>query len=423
MLPTVRLIQVGDIHLPSAVKSQRNIDQKDRRFSVELRNIISSFPIKVVFKKIHEILDSEQIDAILFMGDMTDIGSLENYERAINFVANSLQIGDGRTHSHIPVGIVPGNHDINRDLAKKPGLVTKFQPLNEHLQKHKLPCLPIENTISIPIKKKNAAVDINLMNSCWGCGANEYVPEEFRNEIQTAINNAIETGDEKHIETYYDRQLDTPAFSNKSINDIINRANSIQHDQLLILVAHHNALPQRLTRISPYTELVNSGTLRASITECKRPTIYLHGHIHEDPVEVISNPDGGNMLCISAPIVSEGFNEIEIRFTASGVPLACRISRWRFNPSGILHKHKSISLPLIEGRRRSSNKILTEIYMYLLKNRECYWSELTNYSPPFFNNNNESSIQECIELLLADNTIVVENYDMTPQNWIIRASL
>ena len=134
MLPTVRLIQVGDIHLPSAVKSQRNIDQKDRRFSVELRNIISSFPIKVVFKKIHEILDSEQIDAILFMGDMTDIGSLENYERAINFVANSLQIGDGRTHSHIPVGIVPGNHDINRDLAKKPGLVTKFQPLNEHLK-------------------------------------------------------------------------------------------------------------------------------------------------------------------------------------------------------------------------------------------------------------------------------------------------
>jgi len=78
MLPRLRILQIGDLHLPTAARVNRNIDQKDRSFSVELRNIISSVPIKVVFRQIYKMITDGHCHAILFMGDLTDLGSLEN---------------------------------------------------------------------------------------------------------------------------------------------------------------------------------------------------------------------------------------------------------------------------------------------------------------------------------------------------------
>lgn len=78
---------------------------------------------------------------------------------------------------------------------------------------------------------------------------------------------------------------------------------------------------QRMTRLAPYTELVNSGAVRASLMEAGRPILYLHGHIHTDPVEVLSVPGGDALVCISAPAAEDGFNIIEVVFTRSGKPL------------------------------------------------------------------------------------------------------
>ena len=61
---------------------------------------------------------------------------------------------------------------------------------------------------------------------------------------------------------------------------------------LSVIVAHHNLLPQRLPRLAPYTELVNGGALRASLGELGKPVLYLHGHIHEDPIEILRSPGG-----------------------------------------------------------------------------------------------------------------------------------
>jgi len=57
MLIRLRVLQIGDIHLPSAMRTGPRIDQKDASFSVELRNLISSVRIKVVFRQIYEILE------------------------------------------------------------------------------------------------------------------------------------------------------------------------------------------------------------------------------------------------------------------------------------------------------------------------------------------------------------------------------
>src|SRR3546814_9600776 len=73
-LPRVRLLQIGDLHLPTAARTERTVDQKDRTFSVELRNVISRQPIKTVFKRIYRMCEDKNVDGILLMGDMTDFG-------------------------------------------------------------------------------------------------------------------------------------------------------------------------------------------------------------------------------------------------------------------------------------------------------------------------------------------------------------
>lgn len=422
-LPRVRLMQIGDLHLPSAAKTERTVDQKDRTFSVELRNVISRQPIKTVFKRIYRICEAGEVDGVLLMGDMTDFGKLDGYQAGLAYVANALQLGNGRRNASIFCGIVPGNHDIDRELAKKPGMTAKFAPLNAALGFAGLGQIPVEQSIIKQVGPIDAACSIVLMNSCWGCGAVEYIPAEFRVSIGAAIEAAIATGDPKILSAYYDRQFDTPAFSDASISHLVEVAGSLPKNQQLVVVAHHNLLPQRLTRLAPYTELVNSGAVRASLMEARRPILYLHGHIHTDPVEVISVPGGDVLVCVSAPAAEDGFNMIEIVFTRSGNPLVGHVLPWSFDKSGVLRRGERLTVPLIGRRRRSLDDGLAKVYAYLLSARQCYWSDLWRECGQHFPSDIEGKLEECIELLMADQSIMVENYDAKPDSWILEARI
>ena len=423
MLIRLRVVQVGDVHLPSTMKTGRRIDQKDPSFSVELRNLISSVPIKVVFRQIYKILEDGGVSGLLMMGDLTDQGDLLGYEKTCHFIANSLQLGGDRRHAGVEVGIVPGNHDVNRSLALQPGLSTKFDPLNVALIKASLPQLPVQQNLLMPISNGDCQLSISLLNSCWGCGAREYIPEEFREGIGKAIEDTLRKGGAKTLKIYYDRQFDTPAFSEESIVNIVQTGRSLQMSTLMVIVAHHNLLPQRQPRIAQYTELVNSGAMRASLCELDRPIVYLHGHIHADPIEVITGPKASPLICISAPAAEDGFNLLDFVFTRSGMPLSCQITPWRFDQSGILHESQKVTISLLGKRRRSHDSTLNQIYSHMLSKREMYWKDLIAMSPPFFTSDVESQTREAIELLIADASVLVENYDSTPGNWIIRAGI
>lgn len=423
MLSKIRLLQIGDVHLPTAAIAKRNVDQKDRAFSVELRNVISSMPTKVVFKQIYKLLEDDSVHALLFMGDFTDRGGLDNYERSVAFLANALQIGDARNHAGVQVGIVPGNHDINRDLAKQPGLTTKFAPLNKYLLKHRLPAMPVERTVSMAVRHGCGRLDISLMNSCWGCGASEYIPTEFREGIGQAIEASIAASGTAALQAYYDRQFDTPAFSNESIEEIVQRAGSVDRNALMIIATHHNLLPQRLTRLAPYTELVNSGALRSSLLQARRPIVYLHGHIHEDPIEIMSTPGGETVISIAAPAAEDGFNLLEFNFTRAGLPLSCHVNPWRFNPAGILCRGSPSSISLLGRRRRSHDASLAKLYAHLLATGESYWTDLVNFAANLFSMDVEDNLREALELLVADDSVALENYELVPTNWIVRAKI
>lgn len=422
-LPRTRILQIGDVHLPSAARTSRSVDQKDRTFSVELRNVISRQPIKTVFKRLYQLCSSGAVDGVLLMGDMTDFGRIEGYRAGLNYVANALQLGSGRRNQSIVTGIVPGNHDIDRELAKLPSMTAKFAPLNAALHEAGLEPIPVEQSVVRELGSLDAPCTAVLMNSCWGCGALEYIPQEFRTGVGAAIEAAIAAGDAKVLGAYYNRQFDTPAFSNDSVEHLVEQSAFLPKERQLLVVAHHNLLPQRLTRLAPYTELVNSGAVRASLMEADRPVLYLHGHIHTDPIEVMSVPGGDVLVCISAPPAEAGFNLLEIVFTRAGNPLASHIVPWTFDQSGILRQGQRRTIPLIGRHRRSMDDGLAKVYSYLLAKRQCYWADLVRDCGSNFSNDVEARLQECVELLMADGSIAVENYELRPESWIVEARI
>jgi Icc-related predicted phosphoesterase len=422
-LARIRVIQVGDLHLPLTASERTNLDDKDSAFPTQIKKAISASPTKTVYKKLYELIQSGEYDTVLFMGDLTDKGHLKSYSGAVNFLAQSLQIGKGRKNASQKVGFVPGNHDINRELSSRPDLREKFAPLNESLNSAGLPPLPVFNEVELFVSQGPASAKIILMNSCWGCGAREFIPEMFRETIADAINKIMGSGGVKELSQYYNRQLDTPAFSNESVTRIYQSRQSTPEDTLEVYVAHHNLLPQRLTRLAPYTELVNSGAMRATLTSGSKPTIYLHGHIHEDPVEIVRTPSGANLISVAAPMSSDGFNIIEFVFTESGLPLACMITPWRFNPAGIFGSSSPILTSLLSGRRRSRSPSVPNLLIFILERQSVFWSDIESHPRPFYENQTEALLLEGIETLKADDLIVIDNYTMSPKNWIVRSNI
>ncbi len=423
MLTRLRFIQIGDVHLPSASTAMGVVDSKDPRFPTSLQQIIARQPLKQVFRCVHDLIAKGSADCVLFMGDLTDYGKLPGYQACTDYLAEALQLGIGRVHAHIPVGIVPGNHDIDRALARQPGSTAKFAPLNAALASSGLPKLPVTSTIKMEISANGASADVHLLNSCWGCGEEEHIPEIFRPNLLKAIDDTFagaEAADAKKL--YYDRQLDTPAFAEDTISTVVNDLSKMG-SRVAVLVAHHNLLPQRMTRLAPYTELVNSGALRSSLLEIKGATIYLHGHIHDEPIEVISQPGGGRVVVVSAPEALSGFNYLEILYTKSQTPLCARVTPYRFDKSGVLRTQPAISCDLLGGRRRSSNEKLATFYGQLMQKRECYWSEVVTLAKKIDPSCDEEEITEMLELLNCDGSATIENYDLPCGNWIVRAAI
>ena len=409
------------MHLPSSVGTSKSLDDKDPRFPRDLKQVVSKRPLKRAFEKIYEIISTGDVSALLFMGDFTNFGEIDGYRSCAAYIANALQVGT-KGHLHqLPLGIVSGNHDIDRALAKLPSYSAKFQPLTTALADFGLPGIPIREPVWLDVQASSVSASIALLNSCWGCGSSEFIPEEFRQDVQEAIDRAINRGKTKReIAAYYERQFDTPAFSDETIQKLV-EGGTRRSSNMLIVAAHHNLLPQRLPRLAPYTELVNSGALRFSLQELGQPVVYLHGHIHQDPVEVLSSPGGLPLVTISAPEIVDGFNLLEFVFNRGGMPLCCRIVKWRFDNAGFIRPNSPISVSLIGLRRRSHRSSLSQLYQIILSANEIYWDDLQTRAAPLYSL--PADLEEDLELLETDSRVTIENYGMGTQHWIIGAKI
>ncbi|MFP3385876.1 metallophosphoesterase family protein [Tritonibacter sp. SIMBA_163] len=419
-LKRLRLLQLGDLHFPTAVKGPRNIDDKDKQFAPEFRNRISTSALKVVMRQCSDLIEARKVSAVLFMGDATDRGKINGYEDGITYLVEALQIGGSRTYSDLPVYVVPGNHDIDRDLAQLPDKNRKFEVLNEFLFKKGITPFPYDSCKSVTLPGSEKNFEIHLLNSCIGCGVSDGVPSLFRDEVSAAIERVLDK-DPKALEIYYDRQLDAPAVSDSAIQELVSVLQSSRAEKVHLIVAHHNLLPQRLTRIAPYTELINSGSLRATLLEAKQPTIFLHGHIHDDPVEVVSDPSGKKTISVSAPELSCGFNIIEVVFTSDDMPLAVKIEPWRIGKTGHLSREQDMTVSLLSHRRRAQSTISGDVLAEILKQKSVFWGDLMQFCQDLNAKLDEGQLQEELEILMAERFISVENSDMSSKHWIVRS--
>jgi hypothetical protein len=77
-----------------------------------------------------------------------------------------------------------------------------------------------------------------------------------------------------------------------------------------------------------------------------RPIIYCHGHIHDDPVEVVVNPrqDSGKLVIVSAPEAVKGFNLLNVFFGKNHGPLGLEVVRYRLKNDGDVYPETPIRI-------------------------------------------------------------------------------
>jgi len=404
------LLQLGDIHYQYIDNSDSPLDLKDKTFPKKLVSALPRPILQTMLKDLIREINQDPI-GILICGDLTTYGNLKAYKDCLSFLKKRINPSFFKKGTDKKIFIVPGNHDIDRNLVKDDTLDPKFEPIKKALSDNGFPDIPFPKII-IECYPKNSKrkVSVFSVNSCLGCGEKRHFPDDIKNELSVLIDYKDKGKKQDDFKEICYEKLDTPLIKTDDIDTIATSIKCCDDSCLPIIITHHNILPQRIPRIDVYTELINSGYFRDKLLELNRPILFLHGHIHDDPIEIIQssiNKDG-RIICISAPLFAPntkfthskvGFNKIRIVFGNYNMPIGCDVSLYRLNNVN-KWKNSSIKIPLRNPQRsivyadEESKKILKLIdnQMYVADLKEKY-KKVYSKSIPLKN------LSECLELL------------------------
>ena len=115
-------------------------------------------------------------------------------------------------------------------------------------------------------------------------------------------------------------------------------------------------LPQPELRIDLYTELINGGRFRNVLASLGSTVIYCHGHIHDDPVEIVTHParHSGQLVIVSAPLFRDGFNVLEVCFSDDNEPVGCKIYPYRVERFASIRARSPVKIPLQPAGHRAT---------------------------------------------------------------------
>ncbi len=331
----ISLLHIGDVHFEFIDKTDRQIDKKDKLFPEKIDQILprKSYQnvIKVLLKEIRK-----SPSAILMSGDLSSYGDMDSYKDCLSFFKDKML---AELFNKNNIFIVPGNHDFDREKS----FDEKFQSINNTLNYMKFPKIPYPK---VKIKKiegeklddgeESSGLLIITINSCVGCGEKRYYPQQIRD----LLSKIMTVNCKKQKELCYE-DIDTPIFTEDDIDEVIENIKA-EKTYLPIILTHHNLLPQRRPRIAMYTELINSGYFRDRLEKLNKTIIYLHGHVHDNPIEIIQSGKNkySKIICISAPLLfpntefetkNFGFNRINIILGSHGIALGCKITYYRIS--------------------------------------------------------------------------------------------
>ncbi len=320
-------------------------DLKDREFPAPLASLTTGNPLVSATRFAVGLIRTRPVDAILLVGDLTHQGDTAGYQKCVDYLVDVI-LGEWCKSNGAAV-CVPGNHDINRPAISPSTTVSqmwaKFEPLEAAWKKHNLPILVTSAIKSLPLKKGPAIADIIALNSCLGCGEYRGLPADLRIAAEKLINGTA-TADEKWEAI---EQIDSPAFA---LDHIEATQQQIAGDQKVnVLLAHHNLLPQATPRAALYAELLNGGQFRSMLSDAKCPSLYCHGHIHDDPIEIVSLPHkrSAPLVSVGATKLDQGFNIIDLSYTDAGIPLGATVQKYKIGRSHTFspHPHEEVRIP------------------------------------------------------------------------------
>jgi Icc-related predicted phosphoesterase len=334
------LLHFGDIHFGSIDIDDPAIDKKDQEYPEKLTDIIEG-PRR--FTKISKSLVSEIRNRtnsfIIISGDLTTQGNVEKIEECLKFLKNAIPKEYFGNREESRVFIVPGNHDIDRTKVDDEDLRPKFSPLIASMKKEKFTPIPCLHANIKNFKKDDCSIVLFLLNSCIGCGERRYFPKEIREKFQEFI----ESGENINSNFPLFEIIDTPLISDECITDITDEIKR-NHIGFPIIVTHHNLLPSKSTEIAQYSGLLlNGGKLRDALVSLNRPILFIHGHVHEDSIEIIQSPKylKSKIICISVPLLFPnkkdphrkhfGYNKFRVIFSDDNEPLGIEIISFRLN--------------------------------------------------------------------------------------------
>lgn len=456
----IRVIQVGDVHLPQweEEKSYSPIDKKDKNYSPSIISDIQGLDnIAAVLKRLAKIGTSDQTDAVVFMGDFTTRGATEQIPAAIEIFTNIFTKFDS---SRVPIFGVPGNHDVDKNEALKHGASGKFSPLQKSFKEYGWHEPPIDRSRRVQLQCAGKTLPISLINTSIGSWSAHLLPDvleqQFSNDRladvpikQTAkLTGANDPeGDfeiQKNEKTRADQlfAMDVPFISRGTTASLGRDFNENSDKDTHIIVGHHNFLPQKIPRITPYGEMLNAGMFRRYLQNTRRNIVYLHGHIHDDPIEIIgipafekgsqaySQPSTSKIVSISAPPIWEGFNEVAFFLDDDSQVYLLRITKYRLDENmeiGNFSDQETVYIPLLQSVSdllgTDTRKILQALKEQKSRTNQTgtiKWSDLLHYLSEKKVELSKEIIEHSILKLFCGGLVRINNLGREPVRWAIR---
>ena len=422
-MDTVRILQVGDVHFDDAQSAARDIDASDDGISQQVLDAIGAHPFQCVVKQMVGLFP--EVDAVLFCGDLTTYGNLDVYRESVGYLEQTFAITTEDFWPTQSVHVVPGNHDVDRtliDTSDTRDLREKFQPLAQAWSDNSAPILKPAEIRTSTVRDGTAAATIFSLNSCIGCG--EHREQGLSDAVRAEFQHRADEGDADAAATLFE-QLDAPMFVEDDVASTVQAIRALEDAAVPVLLAHHNLLPQRQPRLQVYTEMLNAGAVRARFAGCDRPVLYLHGHIHDDPVEVVEqfHPGEGKLVSVSAPAISDGFNVLEITSGHRGFPVGVTITRWRYAGSGDVVANPPIRIPL----RRPTDEGHAATASVLRVLDDLQYTRWSNFLEAFRAVDGDSYTDDDVADAVREahwaGLLEVEAYADQPARWILRRRL
>lgn len=286
-MKSVKFLHISDLHRGGIWSNDTIGDHKD--FSVS-----RSFAGTITSSMENDFVDTLRrwqllhgtIDAIVCTGDLGDRGDAVKIEEGVSYI-KLIQKELNITNENVL--ICPGNHDADRSQTAD----KIFLGYSDALKKNSF----------LDHKDDKTPVIINgipflIINTSLGAGEKSLFITKYK-ELVDGLKKKDKERFKKELKNegvqYLDDYLDIPAITLDQRKRIL-KAISDNSSSFIVLVMHHNLLPNNMVEIRPYSSVLDAGKALDELITTEKNVLMVHGHVHFPSSYVMYRPDSHSFI-------------------------------------------------------------------------------------------------------------------------------